>query len=35
MMSKLGLTTGDVTKLQGLNDELQVLTKSLTSILPK
>jgi hypothetical protein len=32
---KVGLTTGDVTKLQGLNDELQVLTKTLTSILPK
>jgi hypothetical protein len=32
---KLGLTTGDVTKLQGLNDELQSLTKSLAAILPK
>jgi hypothetical protein len=32
---KDGLTTGDVSKLQGLNDELQVLTKTLTSILPK
>ena len=32
---KVGLTTGDVTKLQGLNDELQTLTKTLTSILPK
>ena len=32
---KVGLTTGDVTKLQGLNDELQALTKTLTSILPK
>jgi len=32
---KVGLTTGDVTKLQGLNDELQTLTKTLASILPK
>jgi len=32
---KVGLTTGDVTILQGLNDELQALTKTLTSILPK
>jgi hypothetical protein len=32
---KDGLTTGDASKLQGLNDELQVLTKTLTSILPK
>jgi hypothetical protein len=32
---KAGLTTGDVTKLQGLNDELQALTKSLGAILPK
>jgi hypothetical protein len=32
---KIGLTTGDVTKLQGLNDELQALTKNLGAILPK
>jgi hypothetical protein len=32
---KAGLTTGDETKLQGLNDELQALTKSLGAILPK
>ena len=31
---KLGLTTGDVTKLEGLSDELQGLTKTLASILP-
>ena len=31
---KLGLTTGDVSKLDGLSDELQGLTKTLASILP-